>query len=313
MNIHRDERNRAQAISRSFYEFGRPHTLAATSFQAFGVFTIVIAGGQFSLPAAIALLLAWAGSLAANLYVVGLNQLFDQDIDRINKPYLPLASGAISVRAGRGIVAAAGGVSLLIGILAGPDLLVTLAAVMLIGSLYSAPPLRLKARAGWAAFSISLARGLIANLGLYLYYNRVIAPPQVLPWGVVLLGLAFFFLFGVVIAIYKDIPDWAGDEIFRVRTFAVTLGRERVFQVGRWLLTGAYLLPVLGGVMLLPALGGIVLVSAHAVALFVFWARSTRTVPAQPQSVMALYRLLWLLFYAEYVFLAVCRWLSVPA
>ncbi|KAG5560972.1 hypothetical protein RHGRI_004107 [Rhododendron griersonianum] len=35
-----------------------------------------------------------------NLYAVGLNQLTDVEIDKVNKPYLPLASGEISTELG---------------------------------------------------------------------------------------------------------------------------------------------------------------------------------------------------------------------
>ncbi|KAJ0744758.1 putative homogentisate phytyltransferase [Helianthus annuus] len=34
----------------------------------------------------------------ANLYVAGINQLSDVEIDKVNKPYLPLASGELPVR-----------------------------------------------------------------------------------------------------------------------------------------------------------------------------------------------------------------------
>lgn len=75
----------------------------------------MIAGVRLTPEVLVALLLAWIGSLAANLYVVGLNQLYDLEIDRVNKPYLPLASGDFSLREGRGIVLASGLVALLIG------------------------------------------------------------------------------------------------------------------------------------------------------------------------------------------------------
>jgi homogentisate phytyltransferase/homogentisate geranylgeranyltransferase len=34
-------------------------------------------------------------SLLMNMYITGLNQLSDTEIDKINKPYLPLASGEL--------------------------------------------------------------------------------------------------------------------------------------------------------------------------------------------------------------------------
>ena len=39
-------------------------------------------------------------SLLVNVYIVGLNQLYDVEIDKINKPYLPIASGELSKRSG---------------------------------------------------------------------------------------------------------------------------------------------------------------------------------------------------------------------
>lgn len=39
-------------------------------------------------------------ALLMNVYIVGLNQIYDIDIDKVNKPYLPLASGEFSVTTG---------------------------------------------------------------------------------------------------------------------------------------------------------------------------------------------------------------------
>jgi homogentisate phytyltransferase/homogentisate geranylgeranyltransferase len=114
-------------------------------------------------------------------------------------------------------------------------------------------------------------------------------------------------LFGLVIALYKDIPDWAGDKKYRVYTFAVVLGRERVFRLGRWLLTGMYLLPAAAGFVLWPSPGSLALALIHAGAWAFFWMRSRRTNPHDPPAMMRLYGLLWVLFYAEYVILGLYR------
>ena len=34
--------------------------------------------------------------LCGNGYIVGINQIFDDDIDKVNKPFLPIASGQSS-------------------------------------------------------------------------------------------------------------------------------------------------------------------------------------------------------------------------
>ena len=37
-----------------------------------------------------------SATLLGNVYIVGLNQIYDIDIDKINKPYLPIAAGILS-------------------------------------------------------------------------------------------------------------------------------------------------------------------------------------------------------------------------
>ena len=43
-------------------------------------------------------------ALLMNVYIVGLNQIYDIDIDKVNKPYLPLASGEFSFITGIALV-----------------------------------------------------------------------------------------------------------------------------------------------------------------------------------------------------------------
>ena len=288
---------------RALFHFSRPHTIAATSFQVVGLFFVVVAGRELPGGALLVLLLAWIACLAANIYVVGLNQLTDVAIDRINKPMLPLASGAYSLRQGRIIVVVTGVIALGLSAWQSGVLLLTLALVMIIGSIYSLPPTRLKERPLLAAFSIALTRGVIANLGVYWHFSLLFGAPTgrlplLMTWA-----LLFFFGFGVVIALYKDIPDWAGDREFAVRTFAVRLGRENVLKLGRWLLTAIYLLPITVGLSLLPGRSGALLLLPHLAALLIFWTLSLRTSPAAPASMSRLYLSLWALFYAEYAFL----------
>ena len=45
-------------------------------------------------------------SLFMNLYITGLNQVTDVEIDKVNKPYLPIASGELSKKDGIVIVVA---------------------------------------------------------------------------------------------------------------------------------------------------------------------------------------------------------------
>src|ERR687890_1389808 len=91
------------------WRFSRPHTVVGTALSVVGIFAIA-ADRLGPLPAGRAAFhLVWTlvAALAVNVFIVGLNQLEDIEIDRINKPRLPLAAGDLSPAQGRVIVAAA--------------------------------------------------------------------------------------------------------------------------------------------------------------------------------------------------------------
>lgn len=285
--------------------FSRPHTIIATSVQVIALF--LIAGGSEVLSAQSlgVVLMTLLTCLALNVYIVGLNQITDVDIDRINKPNLPLASRELSMRAGRAVVLAAAAIALVGGAIEGSFLLLTVTIIMAIGTAYSLPPLRLKRFSLWAALSIALARGVIANVGVGLHYNQVFGGlAGFSPLTLAVLG-AFFFGFGLVIAIYKDIPDLVGDRLYDIKTFTVQLGPERAFNLGRIILTAGYLGLMAVAVTRLPSPAGFLLLVAQALLLGLFWAVSSRVNPNQQTALPRFYMFLWGLFYAQYVVLSV--------
>jgi homogentisate phytyltransferase/homogentisate geranylgeranyltransferase len=242
--------------------------------------------------------------LAVNVYIVGLNQLADIEIDRINKPYLPLASAAFSVNQGRWIVVVSGLAAVLLSASQGLFLFLTVLVSFIIGTVYSLPPLHLKRFPVWAALCIAFVRGFVSNTGLYLHFHRLLGRETAVPWLFVLGLSLFFFGFGLVIALYKDIPDLAGDRRFGIRTFTVRLGPERVFGIGRWVLTLFYLVPVGLALTEIGRADNLALVVAHLLALIFFWRTSLAVKPADGLSMTRFYLVLWGLFYAEYVFLS---------
>jgi homogentisate phytyltransferase/homogentisate geranylgeranyltransferase len=285
----------------SFIQFTRPHTIIATSFQVVGLF--ILAGGiqEIGQGSLAVLLPAYIACLATNIYIVGLNQLVDVEIDRINKPYLPLAAGKFTIKQGRWIVALVGLLAIGLAMTQGPFLFLTVVIAMLVGTAYSLQPLHLKARPIWAALSIAFVRGFVANIGVYLHFYQKLQPASDIPWSTVV-GLAiFFFGFGLVIGLYKDIPDLSGDRQFGIRTFTVRLGPEMVFKSGRLILTGFYLLPILASLALIPALDGFVLLFSHLIIVAVFWSVSRTVDPTEPAAITRFYMFLWSLFYVEYL------------
>lgn len=260
---------------------------------------LLAAENAFSLPAFQALVLTLTASLSLNIYIVGINQLTDIDIDRLNKPYLPLAAGDYSLRQGRGIIVGAGALALLLAFMQPPYLTVTILVGFLIGTLYSLPPLRFKERALWAALSIAFVRGVVTTIGLYLTFRSALELSLHIPPLITSTAL-FFFGFGLVIALYKDIPDLEGDRRYTVRTFTVRLGPHRVFALGRWLLTVFYLSPIALLLSELPALAAVLFLLAHGLVLALFWIYSFRIDLRIQQEMTRFYLGLWTMFYVEY-------------
>ena len=99
---------------KQFWLFARPHTIIGTSLSVFCLY--LIAASDYGFSRFPALLLTWISCLGANVFIVGLNQLTDVEIDRINKPKLPLAAGTFTVQTGWIVVTVCVIVSLIIAL-----------------------------------------------------------------------------------------------------------------------------------------------------------------------------------------------------
>ncbi|MEM9526324.1 MAG: UbiA family prenyltransferase, partial [Bacteroidota bacterium] len=156
----------------TFLKFARAHTVIGTSLSLFALYLVAARAtgvhdwGMF--------FISLFACLAANVYITGLNQLTDVAIDRINKPYLPLASGAYSMRTGKTIVYVCGLLAVLSCFFYPPYLPLTVLSSLFLGTIYSAEPIRLKRYHFWAAFCIIVVRGLIVNLLLYLHFRTAL-------------------------------------------------------------------------------------------------------------------------------------------
>ena len=303
----------------AFWKFSRPHTIIGTSLSVWGLFSIAWAAlGEAPLPLTTGLpvvALAWAACLAGNVYIVGLNQLEDVEIDRVNKPHLPLASGEFSRRDGLWIVGSLGCLALLLAGLGGVWLLALVGLSLIIGTAYSLPPLRLKRFPFWASFCILAVRGAVVNLGLFLHYSQKLGLPLAVPpriWALT----GFILIFSIAIAFFKDIPDIEGDRRYNIRTLSVELGQRAVFNLARTILTVCYL----GMAIAAPWLSGInrpFVIVTHLAVLALFWLMSFRVAgfevgikPKQPMAYPAFYQFIWKLFFLEYVMFPLACWLA---
>ncbi len=301
----------------AFWQFSRPHTVIGTSLSTLALLLIAIAASPTSLPTGPVLgswLIAWIACLCGNVYIVGLNQVEDIAIDRINKPHLPVASGEFTKWHAQRLVWLMGAGAIALALISqNVYLMLTVGLSIVIGTAYSLPPIRLKRYPFWASLCILLVRGAIVNLGLYLYFATQLGLGAAVPARVWALTL-FVLVFSFAIAIFKDIPDLEGDRQFNISTYTLQLGQKKVFNLARWVLTVCY-----GGLIIsapfLTGVNALFLIVAQSVGIFSFWWLSRRvdldpTPIRKDISYPAFYQFIWKLFFVEYLIFPLACWLS---
>ena len=309
---------------RAFWEFCRPHTIVGTSLSVLALYAIAQSNVMLANPLFLPLASAWLACICGNIYIVGLNQLEDVEIDKINKPYLPVASGEFSQKTGQLIVASTGIIAILTAVLQGPFLLATVGVSLAIGTAYSLPPIRLKRFPFWAALCIFTVRGAIVNLGLFLHFNWVLSLGRAKSifsgWDLESLSVAipaevsvltvFVVVFTFAIAIFKDIPDMEGDRQYNITTFTIKMGKPTVFDLSRWVLTVCYVGITLAGVLILPNVNLGFLAVTHLVALGLMWFWSVKVDLENKMEIAQFYQLIWKLFFLEYMIFPAACWLG---
>ncbi|XP_021893132.1 homogentisate phytyltransferase 1, chloroplastic [Carica papaya] len=157
----------------AFYRFSRPHTVIGTALSIISVSLLAVEKLSDISPLFLAgVLEAVVAAFMMNIYIVGLNQLYDIEIDKVNKPYLPLASGEYSVQTGILIITLASLMSFFIGWIVGSwPLFWALFISFILGTAYSInlPLLRWKRFALVAAMCILAVRAVIVQLAFYLH------------------------------------------------------------------------------------------------------------------------------------------------
>lgn len=297
----------------AFWKFSRPHTVIGTTLSVAGILAIALAqidplASPISATSLRTLAIALLACLCGNVYIVGLNQLEDVDIDRVNKPHLPLASGEFSRSQGWAIVGSCGLLALALAAVGGPWLLATVGLSLIIGTAYSLPPVRLKRFPVWASLCIFSVRGLIVNLGLFLHFTQALGLPVRIPAGVWALTL-FILGFTGAIALCKDIPDLEGDRRYHIRTFALSLGKRPVFRIVVGLIGACYV----GMILAAPGLARVSagwLIATHGLALAALWWQQRRVSLDDRKAIARFYQFIWKLFFLEYLIFPAACWLS---
>ncbi|MBE9166371.1 homogentisate phytyltransferase [Pleurocapsales cyanobacterium LEGE 06147] len=282
----------------SFWKFSRPHTIIGTSLSVLALYALA---SQATVSVNFEQLLgAWLACLCGNIYIVGLNQLQDVAIDRINKPHLPIAAGEFSLGVAKSIVGITGIAALLLSLWLGWWLFATVSISLTIGTAYSLPPIRLKRFPFWAALCIFTVRGVIVNLGLFLHFSEQLSGEAFLTPAVWTLTL-FILVFTVAIAIFKDVPDMEGDKQYNITTFTLLLGKTAIFNLSRWVITVCYLGMLLAGIFWLHKANFLFLAIAHCSLLALLWWRSQKVDLTEKKAIASFYQFIWKLFFLEYL------------
>lgn len=253
-------------------------------------------------------------ALACNVFITGLNQITDIEIDRINKPHLPLASGEITSAEAKKWVVLSLVTALSISFYLSNFFGILITLICFLGWSYSAPPIRFKRYHIWAASAIALVRGPLVNVGIALHFltkighnmyfsnlgvgNFLLIPLDFYAVGGWMIPLTVFIsAFSLGIAWFKDLPDTAGDAEHEVGTLAVKKGRTWAFTLGLSIVGLAYIFLIIWGIYFS---WGIPFLAYHFLALtiFAFWAY--RTDLNATLSLKRFYKLYWILFFLEY-------------
>jgi 4-hydroxybenzoate polyprenyltransferase len=226
---------------RAYVDLARPFTLVAPALGFMsGALTAI--GAAPPEPWSPALLIPpLLGSAMAALLNAGnnaLNQIYDLDIDRVNKPRRPLPSGRLDVAHVWWFTNFAYATSLVLAWLVAPGgrhecfWLVLVAVVCTY--IYSVPPMRTKRLGIWANVTIAIPRGTLLKVA---GWSSVKTIAGVEPWYI---GAIFgLFLLGATTT--KDFADMEGDRRGGCRTLPIQYGVRRA----AWMISPSFVVPFL--------------------------------------------------------------------
>ena len=284
------------------WRFSRPHTIIGTTVSIVGLFAIsvdAIGGGVDAGKAGFHLFWVLVAGLAVNVYIVGINQITDVEIDRVNKPHLPIAAGDLSRERAWLIVVAAGVLPVVLALTQGALETAAVVAALGIGTAYSVAPLRLKRFAIVASLCVAGVRSAVVNLGVAGHFTSALGDHTTIPPGVWALT-AFVLPFSLAIAILKDVPDAEGDRAHTILTFTVRHGGRAVMRAGLAILTLAYLGMAVLGPLLVTGADPVLLCLGHLAALAALLLAARSADPADRAGFTRFYLRVWLLFFLEY-------------
>jgi 4-hydroxybenzoate polyprenyltransferase len=230
---------------KAYVDFARPFTLAP---PALGVVSGAVTawgshGTHYAITPAMLRPVLWGALMAAVLNSASnaINQIYDLEIDRVNKPKRPLPAGALSLSEAWGFTLLCFVLAWVLAWLATPSGLeshrecffIVLFTSVLVWA-YSAPPLRTKRHGIWANVTIAIPRGLLLKVAGWSTVKTIL---DVEPWFI---G-TIFGLFVLGASTTKDFADIEGDRAGGCQTLPILYGVKKA----AWMIAPFFVLPFL--------------------------------------------------------------------
>ena len=226
--------------AKAYVELARPFTLAPPALGVLSGAVTAWGAGHSRPPLTAELLLPvlWGTLMAAVLNAANnaLNQIYDLDIDRVNKPNRPLPSGALTIGEAWGFTAVTAAIAWALAGLASPDgrreCFWIVVFTTLLCWIYSAPPLWTKRRGFLANITIAIPRGVLLKVAGWSTVKTILGLE---PWFI---GSIFgLFLLGA--ASTKDFADIEGDRAGGCKTLPILYG----VKAAAWIIAPFFVLP----------------------------------------------------------------------
>ena len=226
---------------RTYVELARPFTLIAPALgfvsgalTAIGAHPREVWHPGLLVPALIGCVMAMVFNAGNN----ALNQIYDLEIDRVNKGKRPLPSKRLTIREAWIFTNVTYVITLVLAWLVAPggrhECFWIVLIAMIATYIYSMPPLRTKQRGIWANVTIAIPRGTLLKVA---GWSSVKTVAGLEPWYI---GAIFgLFLLGATTT--KDFADMEGDRLGGCRTLPIQYGVRRA----AWMISPSFVIPFL--------------------------------------------------------------------
>ncbi|XP_024042013.1 coumarin 8-geranyltransferase 1b, chloroplastic-like [Citrus clementina] len=238
--------------------------------------------------------------LLMNIYGAAVNQVADVELSKVNKTYMPLASGEFSMETGIAITWISALMVLASAImLRSPPLVLGVIVWLFISTAYSAqlPFLRWKGNSFLASVCAVFMCGLIPQVPFFFHVQKYVLGRPMEVTKPLMFASAFITFISLAIAFVKVSKSF----IKFKHTISVILGKAKVLWLSVYMLSIAYGAAVLFGASSSFLLSKLVTIIGHPTLLLFLRHRARNVDLSNNASIFSFYMFIWQLYYAKYL------------